>query len=204
MNSAPEKRQSESLTRMEKLNAFSNTECIQGCNKKWLKCARQVLQWNSINPYVFAAAIPELLQKGWNKKLSIFLIGPSNCGKSFLLQPLELIFKWFTSPAQGKYTWTGLGKAEVVFFNMFCWPKGLIAWHELLNLLVGGPYKLSRPTNIFATDLSIRRSNGNLFFATEIQSTEFVGAYGQRNERETNVMDKWLKIFEFTHQILNN
>ena len=89
---------------MEKLNAFSNTECIEGCNKKWLKCAKQVLHWNSINPCVFAAAIRELLQKGRNKKLNIFLIGPSNCGKNFLLQRLELIIKCFISPGQEKYT----------------------------------------------------------------------------------------------------
>ena len=58
MNSAPGRQQNKSMTRMEKLNALSNTE---GCNKKWLKCAKQVLQWNSLNPYVFAAAIRELL-----------------------------------------------------------------------------------------------------------------------------------------------
>ena len=71
---APERQQNELLTRMEKLNVLSNTE---GCNKKWLKCAKQVLQWDSINPYVFAAAIRELLQKGRNEKLHIFLIRPS-------------------------------------------------------------------------------------------------------------------------------
>ena len=49
MNSAPGRQQNKSMTRMEKLNALSNTE---GCNKKWLKCAKQVLQWNSLNPCV--------------------------------------------------------------------------------------------------------------------------------------------------------
>ena len=50
LNSAPKRQQNDSLTRMRKLNALSSTECIEGCNKRGLKCAKQVLQWNSINP----------------------------------------------------------------------------------------------------------------------------------------------------------
>ena len=60
---------------MEKINALSNAEFIEGCNKKWLKWAKQVLQWNSINPCVFAAAIRELLQKRRNQKINMFLLG---------------------------------------------------------------------------------------------------------------------------------
>ena len=128
----------------------------------------------------------------------------SNCGKSFLLQPLELIFNCFTSPAQGKYAWTGLDEAEVAFLNDFRWSKELIACHELLNLLEGAPCKLGRPKNVFATDLPIQRSKGIPFFATGISSIEFFGAYRQRNERETDMMDNRWKIFEFTHQIPQN
>ena len=135
-NTAPARQQNKSLTRMEKLNASSNTECIEGCNKKWLKCVKQVLQWNSINPHVFSAAIRKLLQKGRNKKLNILLIGPSNCGKHFLLQPLELNCKYFTSPAQGKYAWTGLDEAKVAFLNDFHWSKELVAWHEFFKVLL--------------------------------------------------------------------
>ena len=122
----------------------------------------------------------------------------------FLLQPLELIFKCFTSPAQGKYVWTGLDKAEVAFLNDVRWSKELIAWHELLNLLEGVPCILSRPKNVFAKDLPIPTSNGIPFFTTGIKSIEFVGAYGQRIERETDTIDNRLKIFEFTHQIPKN
>ena len=48
----------------------------------------QVLSWNSINKFVFAAAVRELLEKSHKKRLNIFLVGPSSCGKSFLLKPL--------------------------------------------------------------------------------------------------------------------
>ena len=99
------------------------------------------------------------------------------------------ILKYFTNPTQRKYACTGLGEAEVAFLNDFHWSKELIAWHELLDLLEGSPCKSSRPNNDFATDSFIRRSNSIPFFATGIKSIEFVGAYGQRNERETDMMD---------------
>ena len=65
--------------------------------------------------------------------------------EKFFVATFELIFKCFTSPAQGKYACTGLNEAEVAF----CWSKELIPWHELLNLLEGAPCKLSRPKKVF-------------------------------------------------------
>ena len=46
-------------------------------------------------------------------------------------------------------------------------------------MLEGAPCKLSRPENVFATDLSISRSNGIPFIGTGIKFIEFVGAHGQ-------------------------
>ena len=90
------------------------------------------------------------------------------------------LYKWYQIAQRTTYAWTGLDEAEVAFLNDFCWSKELIAWHELLNLLKGTPCKLSRPKNVFATDLSIPRSNGIPFCATGIKSIESVEAYGQR------------------------
>ena len=129
------------------------------------------------------------MEKSRKKPLNIFLVGPSNRGKSFLLEPLEQIFNCFTNPAQGKYAWNGLDEAEVAFINNFGWSKELIAWQELFNLLEGAPCKLSRPKNDFAADLHIPYSNTISVFATEIRPIEYVRAYGLRDERETARMD---------------
>ena len=90
--------------------------------------------------------------------------------------------------------------------SIFKWLSlvSLIAWHELLSLLEGPPCKLSRCKIVFATDLSIPRLNSIPFFATGIKSIKYVGASGQRNERETYMMDNRWEIFEFTHQIPKN
>ena len=128
MHGAAENGNSETISKIEKMVSTRNQECIALCNGKWLKAACQVLSWNSINKFVLAAAVRELLEKGRKKRLNIFLVGPSNCGKSFLLELLEQIFNFFTNPAQGKYTWTGLDEAEVACINNFHWSKELIAW----------------------------------------------------------------------------
>ena len=103
MHGAAEKENSETISRTEKLVSTGNQECIAICNGKWLQSACQVLSRNSSNKFVFAAAVREILENGRKKHLNIFLVGPPNCGKSFLLEPLEQIFNCFSNPAQGKY-----------------------------------------------------------------------------------------------------
>ena len=117
---------------------------------------------------------------------------------------MEQVFNCLTNPAQGKYAWTGLDEAEVAYINDFRWLKELTARQELLNLLESAPCKLSRPKNVFATNLHIPRSNNIPIFATGIRPIGYVGAYGLRHERETAIMDSRCRIFEFSHQIPNN
>ena len=47
------------------------------------------------------------------------LVDPTNCGKSFLLSPVELIFRIFLNPASRKSAWVDLGDKEVAFLNDF-------------------------------------------------------------------------------------
>ena len=109
-----------------------------------------------------------------------------------------------STPQNYFYAWTGLDEVEVAFLNDIRWSKELITWHELMSLVEGDFSKLSRPKNVFASDLSIPRWNSISYFATGIKSFQFAGVYGQQNERETDMMDNQWKIFEFTNQILKN
>lgn len=204
MSAAPaehEAAQQEPLSRMDKLRKAGETPCIEGCNGRWLACAKQVLQWNGINVYVFSGAVRDLLLKGRKKHLNIFICGEANCAKSFLFEPLEEIYTCFTTPACGKFAWDGLDKAEVAFINDFRWKKECIDWQELLLLLEGAPVKLCRPKNLHATDMLIPRANTIPFFATGPRPIEYLGAYGQRDDRETDMMSSRWKLFEFTHKI---
>ena len=54
---------------MEQLTRLAEKECSPECNGKWFQCATQVLQWNSINKFVFSAAIRGTFRKGQKENL---------------------------------------------------------------------------------------------------------------------------------------
>ena len=88
--------------RMGKLTQLGNQNCAKLCDGRWLESALQVLSWNMIDKFAFAVPVGDLLQNGRKKGLNIFLIGPSNCAKGFLLEPLEHIYICFVNPAKRK------------------------------------------------------------------------------------------------------
>ena len=59
--------------------------------------------------------------------MKIMLVGPINCGRSILLNPLELIFKFSVNPATEGYAWFGLDEREVVYLYGLRWSTKLIA-----------------------------------------------------------------------------
>ena len=135
------------------------------------------------------------------KNANILLHGPPNCGKSFLLNPLELIYKTFCNPATGLYPWIGLDNAEVAYLNDFRWSSEIIAWNDLLLLLEGSTEHLPRPKNVYATDMETSRENTIPFFATTKEPIIFVGKYNTHDERETDMVSCHWNMFAFKHKI---
>ena len=133
MNDASKNVERAKESRISILKAHLEKECLPQCHGEWLVCAKQVLQQNGINLYCFASALRQLLEKGRQKRLNVLLIGPTNCGKSFLLNPFELIYKTFINPATAKYAWTGLDECEVAYLNDFRWSPELIDWSLLVQ-----------------------------------------------------------------------
>ena len=113
-------------SRMEPIRKAADAECLQHCEGAWLKCAQEVLINNKVHLVLFAAAMRDLLQSGRGKHRNIIVVGPTTCGKTFVLKPLELVFNAFFNPAADKYAWVGADKAEVILLNDFRWSKELI------------------------------------------------------------------------------
>ena len=201
MNDASKNVERAKESRISILKAHLQKECLPQCHGEWLVCARQVLQQNGINLYCFASALRQLLEKGRQKRLNVLLIGPTNCRKSFLLNPLELIYKTFINLATAKYAWTGLDECEVAYLNDIRWSPELIDWSDLLLLLEGQTVHLPRPKNAFATDLCIPRENTIPIFATSKGPIEFYGKYNSRDERENDMLSSRWNTFQFSVQI---
>ena len=104
---------------------------------EWCESARQVLQLNSISPFVFADAMRDLLEHGRGKFWNVLIVGPANFGKTFLLKPLEIIFQAFTNPANNKYALVAEGQAEMIVLQDFRWSSELICWKDLKLFLEG-------------------------------------------------------------------
>ena len=52
---------------MEILRKCQSESCVDDWNMDWHECARQVLQLSSINPFMFADAMRDLLEHGRGK-----------------------------------------------------------------------------------------------------------------------------------------
>ena len=145
------------VIRMDIIRKNSTSECIDNCDGLWFEMAVQVLRNNKVHPYVFAEAFRSLLVKGRGKHRNLMVIGPANCGKTFLFRPLSNLFNVFSNPAEDKYAWLEVVDAEVIFLNDFRWAKEMIAWKELLLLLEGQPVHFPAPKNHYAKDICLSK-----------------------------------------------
>ena len=94
------------------------------------------------------------------------ITGNANCGKTFLLNQLNLIFNTFCNPASGSFAWFGVQNAECILLNDFRWSPQVIPCHDLLLILEGHVEHLPAPKTNFAKDISLT-SDTPIFFLRE-------------------------------------
>ena len=68
-------------------------ECASGCDGNWQTAATQLLGGLAIMKVEFCNAIYIALAKGRGKYQNVYIHGPTNCGRSFILSPLKVIYK---------------------------------------------------------------------------------------------------------------
>ncbi len=109
------------LRRVEILEEARDGQCVTGCDGQWITQARDILERNSIEEQSFCDGVLTLLREGRGKFRNILITGPTNCGKSFLLQPLSQVYQAFQNPATTSYAWLGAELAEIIILNDFRW-----------------------------------------------------------------------------------
>lgn len=199
MENASEVLKRSKLTRLEILeNCLIEDSCTPECNGQWLQCATQLLNWNNVSRRAFSEAVKNLLEKGRGKFRNILLKGPANTGKTFLLNPLSLVYKIFSNPASSTFAWVGAERAEVIFLNDFRWNQQIIPWHDLLLMLEGQPVHLPAPKSHFAKDLEFNKDTP--IFCTTKHDFVYVRG-GVIDERETEMMAIRWHPFQFQRRI---
>jgi hypothetical protein len=100
-------------------------------------------------------------------KQALMVIGPSNCGKSFLLDPLELIFSVFRKPPSGPGSskLNGIQKKECVIWNEWDLDDTVMNTDDFLNWLEGRPFRIGAPKTITAEDPEHSPKNQPAFFS---------------------------------------
>lgn len=198
MAGAPEQLLRSRQTRVERLQSAYNGECVENCNKKWLDMATNILHRNNISKRDFANAVYILLDKGRGKYRNIIITGPSNCGKTFILNPLTSIFTTFSNPATATFAWVSVEDAEIIFLNDFRWCAQILPWHNFLLLLEGQLVRFPAPKTHYSQDIVYERDAP--IFCTTNEHFTFVRG-GAVDRVETEMMRVRWKAFQFFAQI---
>ena len=145
-------------TRIELLEESASSPCVEDCHGQWMSAATHILESNGISAERFSSAVYNALKRGGGKYRNVYLFGPANCGKIFLVSPLKKIFECFVNPASGTFAWLGIEDAEVVLLNDFRWKPSLIPWCELLQVLEGDTVHFPAPKNLMSKDIVLDKA----------------------------------------------
>ena len=195
-------------TRIEKLEAcldqdHAATEERQ-CNGTWLRSALDILERNRIPLELWQRKIYDALKYGRKKMNNVFLLGQRNCGKTFLLKPLKLIYQTFSSPAQGAFNWVDAPEKEVLLLNDFRYPaidKGadnVFPWQELLNLLEGETVQVATPKSFHPSNKVWTQCQP--IFGSGHKRITYI-KHGEENTTETEMMHARIYYFHLRQPI---
>ena len=95
MEEAEEKLKRKRMTRLEILQEALKGPCAENCNEQRLELAKDIVKRNNLTDGVFQKAVRELLDKGRGKYRNILVKGSANCCKTFLLNPLNVVYNTF-------------------------------------------------------------------------------------------------------------
>ena len=185
-------------THIELLEQQNAGECQPGCEGKWLSAAYARLQQHGIMKEDLCAAVYTALSKGRGKYQNVFIHGETNCGKSFILSPLKLIYKAFCNPATGSFAWMGAEDAEIIFLNDFHWHPNIKAWADFLQALEGDTVHLLAPTNVCCRYVELNKDT--LFFTTSDTPVVLFKAGVVDNTNTQMMLVRW-RFFHFWRQI---
>ena len=195
MHSSDQVLERRTTQRMELLGNALKWECVESCAGRWLSLAKETLDKNNISVRTFSGAVSEAIERGRGKDWNILLAGGVNCGKTFILKPLQKIFHTFSNTADGTFAWLGVENAEIIFLNDFRWDKKIISWKDFLLLLEGDELHFSAPKTSYAQDILFDKDTP--VFATADECFKRTTTAVKDNYMMTL---RWKK-FEFTYEI---
>ena len=140
-------------TKLEILHEAARSAACE-CGGVWAGMAEEVLTQNDIEPVAFKRAVLRALEHGPEKSTNVFLHGPTNCGKSFLLNPLLGLYRCFKKPQKGSsYAMSGLEECEAVLWHEFEHDEKVLSWSDMLLWLEGEEWNIGKSKSFADRDL---------------------------------------------------
>jgi hypothetical protein len=198
LNKCIEEQVQSQRSRLDKLMDALQTPCSCNPPGQWKCLAQNTLESNTISCKDFCKAVVINLKVGRGKGRNMFLVGRANCGKSFLLRPLQKIFKTLANPASNSFSFADVVKNEVIFLDDYRYNRGKpLTWKDLLLLLDGATLNFSQPRNHFFSDVCLPDTNTIPFFATGKGLPEYTDEGGKGDKMEDEMLRVRFKIFLF-------
>jgi hypothetical protein len=184
-------------SRMDFLQEACNGKC--SCNGQWMAAARDVLANNGIPEEAWRGAMLFSFEHGRSKGTLVCHAGlEGNEGKSWLLEPIELVFgedKVFNITGKAGFPLLGLEKCRVVVLDDWRFNEDLIGYPLQLLWFEGKPVVIARPQNQFSGHLKYTKDAP--IFITTLES-DITKLKGKKIEiGDTAMMMKRLKLFRF-------
>ena len=124
----------------------------QGCGPTATRAGRYksliafVLQHNGEHVPTFCNDVLEALRVGARRGANMAIIGPPGCGKSTVLEALDLIYKVSGKPQrESTFPLANVVDAEVLLWQEFEWDAKMCAFADLLALLAGEKFGIRLP-----------------------------------------------------------
>ena len=134
-------------SRTDILEDSAAAQCVCATADHFYDCLKHILTRNNLDG-AFQAAVYDAMVHGRQKKKVLFLVGPSDTGKSTLFRALGLLFRVFRMPDHGSYPLSSVNGKEVMFFNDYTFDDRVLSWAYLKNIMEGGPLPVSMPKNM--------------------------------------------------------
>ena len=134
-------------SRTEILEDCAASQCVCATADHFYECLKKIMARNGVDG-AFQAAVYDAMVHGRQKKKVLFVVGPSDTGKSTLFRALGLLFRVFRMPDRGSYPLSSVKGKEVMFFNDYTFDDRVLSWAYLKNIMEGGPLPVSMPKNM--------------------------------------------------------
>lgn len=144
-------------SREEILHQAAESPCTCDRPGNWKSTALQLLRLQKIQPVQFATAVMNALVTGASKGVNVFLHGTTTSGKSWILDPLRVIYTCHLTPAhKSGFPLQDLPLKEVILWQDLRLNEDVLPWSSLLLVFEGTEVSIRRPRTEFQGDLDFK------------------------------------------------